>query len=72
MRPLVGAPDAATPLAAALPAGGRVALFVGPEGGFDAGEEAALAEAGAGRFGLGPLVLRVETAAVVAVHTASL
>lgn len=68
---LVGAPGAAKPLAAALPAQGRVALFVGPEGGFDADETAALAEAGALPFGLGPLVLRVETAAVVAVHTAS-
>ena len=68
---LVGAPGAATPLAAALPQRVRVALFVGPEGGFDPEEEQALAEAGAAPFGLGPLVLRIETAAVVAVHAAS-
>jgi 16S rRNA (uracil1498-N3)-methyltransferase len=68
---LVGAPGASATLVAALPARGRVALFVGPEGGFDAEETQALAEAGALPFGLGPLILRVETAAVVAVHTAS-
>jgi 16S rRNA (uracil1498-N3)-methyltransferase len=69
---LVGAPGSSATLRDALPEKGRVAIFVGPEGGFDAEEEAALAEAGAVRFGLGSLVLRVETAAVVAVHTASL
>lgn len=68
---LVGAPGAAKSLAEMLPERGRVALFIGPEGGFDAEEASALAEAGALPFGLGPLVLRVETAAVVAVHAAS-
>ena len=38
--------------------------FVGPEGGFTADELALLAAAGAARIGLGPHVLRVETAAI--------
>ncbi|MFM8735358.1 MAG: RsmE family RNA methyltransferase [Pirellulales bacterium] len=44
---------------------GRTVLgFVGPEGGFTAEELALLAAAGAERIGLGPHVLRVETAAI--------
>jgi len=46
---------------------GRVGLFIGPEGGFSA-EEAALAQQhGVIPVSLGPRILRMETAAVVAV-----
>ena len=43
---------------------GRVAVAVGPEGGFSAEEVAGAVAAGAVSVGLGPSVLRVETAAV--------
>jgi 16S rRNA (uracil1498-N3)-methyltransferase len=45
---------------------GRVLVLVGPEGGFDPAELAALEAAGALRLGLGRRRLRAETAAVVA------
>lgn len=64
---LKGAPPAA-PLKEALKdaAGRDVFLFIGPEGGFSE-EEIELAETeGATSFGLGPRVLRAETAAVAA------
>lgn len=44
---------------------GPGALFVGPEGGFSPSELAQAAAAGVTPVGLGPLVLRTETAAVV-------
>jgi 16S rRNA (uracil1498-N3)-methyltransferase len=44
-----------------------VALLVGPEGGFPAGEIAAATAAGFVPVSLGPRILRVETAAIVAV-----
>ncbi len=47
-----------------------VAIFVGPEGGLDAEETDALAATGAQAFGLGDVILRIETAAVIAVHRA--
>jgi 16S rRNA (uracil1498-N3)-methyltransferase len=47
-----------------------VALLVGPEGGFPAGEVAAAEAAGFVPVTLGPRVLRVETAAIVAVTLA--
>jgi len=47
----------------------RVAFFIGPEGGFDDSERALIASAGAEPFSLGTLILRVETAAIVAVHS---
>ena len=68
---LLADPAADAPLAASLPEDGGVAFVIGPEGGFDAAETATLRVAGARPFCLGPLVLRVETAAVVAVHTAA-
>jgi len=43
-----------------------IALFVGPEGGFDDGELSALAEAGLAFVVLGELVLRTEVAAAAA------
>jgi 16S rRNA (uracil1498-N3)-methyltransferase len=58
-----GAPLAELP--APGPAG--LAAVVGPEGGLTEGELAACARAGALRAGLGPRVLRAETAAIVAV-----
>ena len=45
---------------------GRLALVIGPEGGWSAAEAAALDELGCRPTALGPTVLRVETAAVAA------
>ena len=45
----------------------RVALVVGPEGGFDRSEAEALADAGAQLVSLGPVILRTENAPIVAV-----
>lgn len=69
-----GAPDApgisqTLSALAALPEGG-VAVIVGPEGGFEPGEVAALTDAGAIAVSLGPTILRTETAGVVAVALA--
>jgi len=51
----------------ALPAApGKLHLYVGPEGGFSNAEKQLLAEHGGRAVGLGPNILRVETAAVVA------
>ncbi len=60
-----------TSLAEALGAGRKdpprtVALLIGPEGGFSEQELQRAARAGAVPFGLGPRILRTETAAVVA------
>ncbi|GGJ74321.1 ribosomal RNA small subunit methyltransferase E [Pilimelia anulata] len=64
---------AAAPLsAAALPAAGELLLVVGPEGGIDEAELAALAAAGAVPVRLGPTVLRTSTAgpaALALLHT---
>jgi len=68
---LVLDPAAGTPLEDALPAAGPVALLVGPEGGFDDDESRRAAAAGATGVRLGPLILRVETAAVLATHAAA-
>ena len=60
----------APPLLRALPAqtaaGESVALLVGPEGGWTDAERAQAAAAGWQPAGLGPLVLRAETAAIAA------
>ena len=60
----------ARPGARRLPGGAALAadlsVAVGPEGGFDEGEERFLAESGAIPFGLGGRVLRLETAVVAA------
>jgi len=58
------------PLRAALAEGSApaiVSLLVGPEGGFTEEEIAAAAQSGFEIVGLGPRILRVETAAIVAV-----
>jgi 16S rRNA (uracil1498-N3)-methyltransferase len=56
-----------TPLREVLPAAAdRIALIVGPEGGFSADEAADLDTAGARQASLGPLILRTEMAPVVA------
>jgi 16S rRNA (uracil1498-N3)-methyltransferase len=68
---LVATPGVSARVGELLPATGAVALFVGPEGGFEPDETAALAAAGASPFGLGPFILRVETAAALAVHLAA-
>ncbi len=46
---------------------GSLALFVGPESGFDLSEEAQARDAGITLVTMGPRILRTETAAVVAV-----
>ncbi|MFZ1508102.1 MAG: 16S rRNA (uracil(1498)-N(3))-methyltransferase [Anaerolineae bacterium] len=47
-------------------ASGRISLFVGPEGGFSEGEAALAAASGACLIGLGPRILRAETAGLAA------
>lgn len=56
--------DLATALAG-LPATAKVALFVGPEGGFDAAEVALAQAQGMTAVTFGPRILRTETAALV-------
>ena len=59
--------DAAGPGARpAIPAGKRCGLFVGPEGGWSPAERDRFRELSTPSWSLGPTVLRVETAAVVA------
>ena len=59
--------EAAIPLRTALSdVAPRLALVVGPEGGFEREEAEALADAGAQLVSLGPQILRTETAPVVA------
>ncbi|MDR4308734.1 16S rRNA (uracil(1498)-N(3))-methyltransferase [Chelatococcus sambhunathii] len=62
------AADAADGAAALAPLRGRpLALLIGPEGGFDPQERATLLRRpGIVRFGLGPRILRADTAAVAA------
>jgi 16S rRNA (uracil1498-N3)-methyltransferase len=60
--------EARTPLRSALPeAPERIALVVGPEGGLDTAEARELRDAGATVASLGPLILRTEDAALIAV-----
>ena len=68
--------EAGTPLFLAAPGGDpmppdhsaeRVAICIGPEGGFSGVEVEDLVRAGARLLSLGPNILRIETAAVVAV-----
>lgn len=65
--PVVLWEEASLPLRTALIKGAdRVALVVGPEGGFTQAEADALAEAGAQLASLGPRIVRTENAALVA------
>lgn len=60
--------EGGAPAAAAMARGGPAAILIGPEGGFDAEERAAVrALAGAVPIGLGPRILRADTAAAAAV-----
>jgi 16S rRNA (uracil1498-N3)-methyltransferase len=61
-HPGAPAPDPQTLGPAAAPQ--RVALLVGPEGGLEPGELSAARERGFAPVGLGPWILRTETAAV--------
>jgi 16S rRNA (uracil1498-N3)-methyltransferase len=61
-----GAPPLLRVLPAEKAAGDSVALLVGPEGGWRDAERAQAAAAGWQPAGLGPLVLRAETAAIAA------
>ena len=63
---LLVARPGAPPFAAAALRGPEISLAIGPEGGFDAVEEALLDGAGAVPIGLGSRVLRLETAVVAA------
>jgi 16S rRNA (uracil1498-N3)-methyltransferase len=63
---LMLAPGAARSLATACAAGAPSAVIVGPEGGFTDAELALAERCGVERVGLGPQVLRAETAAVAA------
>jgi 16S rRNA (uracil1498-N3)-methyltransferase len=56
--------------AAPFLAPGPARLWIGPEGGWTAGELEAIRERGAASVNLGPRILRIETAAVVAVARA--
>lgn len=49
-----------------IPAGARVAVWIGPEGGWSDDERAAYRRAGLNAIGMGRTVLRIETAAVAA------
>ena len=65
----VALPGATQPLLQLLARGplkGGIALWIGPEGGWTPAEETTLRAAGAEPFQLGPAILRIETAALVA------
>jgi 16S rRNA (uracil1498-N3)-methyltransferase len=67
---LVLRPGAMPPLASIAPPQTKLCLLVGPEGGFSDGEYADAEAAGFGAVGLGPRVLRTETAALAAIAVA--
>jgi 16S rRNA (uracil1498-N3)-methyltransferase len=72
MRVVACTLDAATPLARLDPPprpGERIALCIGPEGGFDPADLDVLRRAGAEEAHLGPRVLRARLAGVVALST---
>ena len=59
-----------TSLQAQYPHPPEIALYIGPEGGWEDGEVAALTAAGALPLHLGPRILRAETASIVALALA--
>jgi 16S rRNA (uracil1498-N3)-methyltransferase len=59
-------PDGDTTLESLAPAARRIALAIGPEGGFTENERSLLGQAGFGRLRLGPRILRTETAPLAA------
>jgi 16S rRNA (uracil1498-N3)-methyltransferase len=59
-------PDGDTTLESLAPAVRRIALAIGPEGGFTENERILLGQAGFGRLRLGPRILRTETAPLAA------
>jgi len=63
---LVLEPDSAQEAPLTPAPGGPVEVAIGPEGGFSPGELDAFAVAGFRRLGLGPRILRTETAAIAA------
>jgi 16S rRNA (uracil1498-N3)-methyltransferase len=67
----VAAPGAERTLDDSLGPSDRIALFIGPEGGFEAAESEQIAAAGARAFTLGPRILRIETAAAIATWLAA-
>lgn len=64
--PLLVARPGAPRIDAGTPPARRIAVAIGPEGGFDGPEEELLERAGAVPFGLGSRILRLETAVVAA------
>ena len=62
---LAGIGDAPLDAVREITPGGRIRLLVGPEGDWSEAERERVATAGVRSVGLGPLVMRVETAAVV-------
>lgn len=65
-RILLAHPGAPALVKTAVDPSGRVALAIGPEGGFDPSEVLLFEEAGSLSFSLGPRILRLETAVVAA------
>jgi 16S rRNA (uracil1498-N3)-methyltransferase len=74
LRVVLDESGACEPLRRVLTGGGAapeaITLLVGPEGGLDEGEVALAVAAGFRRAGLGPRILRTETAAIVALALA--
>jgi 16S rRNA (uracil1498-N3)-methyltransferase len=66
-----GGPELLTALPERRTVEDRVALMVGPEGGWTAIERSALSSAGWEQVSLGPLILRAETAAMTALAVVS-
>ncbi|HNX51845.1 MAG TPA: RsmE family RNA methyltransferase, partial [Thermoanaerobaculaceae bacterium] len=63
--------DPAAPVVPRLAGARSLTVLVGPEGGFTAGEVAAALAAGFQPLGLGPRILRAETAALAATAVAT-
>lgn len=64
-------PGSPVVISADLPSDAKIGIFIGPEGGWTEDELGLARKSGISSAGLGPLILRAETAAVVAVFLAS-